>query len=93
MENTFRPPYYHRNTMTEFMGNIAGVYDAKEVGFIPGSSSLHSTMAGHGPEADVLEKASHAELKPQFVGKDGMAFMFETAYMLKLSDYAVNPAH
>lgn len=49
-ENTFKPPYYHRNTMSEFMGNIKGVYDAKEEGFVPGSSSLHSTMAGHGPE-------------------------------------------
>lgn len=63
-ENTFRPPYYHRNTMTEFMGNIAGVYDAKEAGFGPGSSSLHSAMSGHGPEKDVFLKASNADLKP-----------------------------
>jgi homogentisate 1,2-dioxygenase len=57
-EHTFRPPYYHRNTMTEYMGNITGVYDAKEEGFVPGGSSLHSCMAGHGPEAAVFEKAS-----------------------------------
>lgn len=93
MENTFRPPYYHRNTMSEFMGNIAGVYDAKEEGFGPGSSSLHSAMAGHGPESEVFEKASTVKLEPQFVGKDSMAFMFETAYMLKLTDYAVDPSH
>lgn len=55
-EDTFKPPYYHRNTMTEFMGNICGVYDAKEEGFVPGSASLHSCMAGHGPEQQVFEK-------------------------------------
>eukprot|EP00349_Pseudokeronopsis_sp_Brazil_P000981 CAMPEP_0202961720 /NCGR_PEP_ID=MMETSP1396-20130829/5789_1 /ASSEMBLY_ACC=CAM_ASM_000872 /TAXON_ID= /ORGANISM="Pseudokeronopsis sp., Strain Brazil" /LENGTH=325 /DNA_ID=CAMNT_0049681763 /DNA_START=201 /DNA_END=1174 /DNA_ORIENTATION=+ len=58
MEDTFKPPYYHRNTMSEFMGNIAGVYDAKEQGFCPGAASLHSTMTGHGPEAEVFEKGS-----------------------------------
>ena len=57
-EHTFRPPYFHRNTMSEFMGNLAGVYDAKEYGFIPGASSLHSCMSGHGPEEAVFEKAS-----------------------------------
>ena len=91
MENTFRPPFFHRNTMSEFMGNIAGVYDAKEEGFSPGCSSLHSPMQGHGPEADVLVKASNAPLAPQFIGKDGIAFMFESAYMFKLADYAMNP--
>jgi homogentisate 1,2-dioxygenase len=55
-ENTFRPPYYHRNTMSEFMGNLSGTYDAKEKGFIPGSASLHSCMSGHGPEYEVFEK-------------------------------------
>jgi homogentisate 1,2-dioxygenase len=53
--------------MTEFMGNIAGTYDAKEKGFTPGASSLHSCMSGHGPEAEVFDKASNAELKPQFI--------------------------
>ena len=72
-EKTFRPPYYHRNTMSEFMGNLKGVYDAKEYGFIPGASSLHSTMSGHGPEHAVFEKASgqdgkSGEQQPQFVG-------------------------
>jgi homogentisate 1,2-dioxygenase len=76
--------------MTEFMGNIAGVYDAKEVGFVPGSASLHSAMSGHGPEKDVFLKASNADLKPQKIGEGSMAFMFETAYQLKLSDYAVD---
>mmetsp|Transcript_38527 Transcript_38527/g.36897 ORF Transcript_38527/g.36897 Transcript_38527/m.36897 type:complete len:218 (-) Transcript_38527:31-684(-) len=93
MENTFRPPYYHRNTMSEFMGNIAGVYDAKEEGFCPGAASLHSAMSGHGPDNDVFEKASNAPLVPQKVGEGSMAFMFETCYMIKLSDYAVNPAN
>ena len=89
-EKTFRPPYYHRNTMSEFMGNIAGVYDAKEAGFGPGASSLHSAMSGHGPENDVFLKASNADLKPMKIGEGSMAFMFETAYQLKLTDYAVD---
>jgi homogentisate 1,2-dioxygenase len=78
MENTFRPPYFHRNTMNEFMGNIAGSYDAKEKGFIPGAASLHSCMSAHGPEAEVVEKASTVDLKPQKVGEGCLAFMFET---------------
>lgn len=76
--------------MSEFMGNIAGTYDAKEKGFIPGASSLHSCMTGHGPEAEVFDKASNAELKPVFVGKDSLAFMFETCYQLTLTDYAIS---
>ena len=90
-ENTFRPPFYHRNTMSEFMGNIKGIYDAKEKGFVPGSASLHSAMSGHGPEKEVFEKASRSGNDPQKVGEGGMAFMFETCYMMKLTDYARNP--
>lgn len=83
-EHTFRPPYYHRNTMSEFMGNIAGKYDAKENGFNPGASSLHSCMSGHGPESDVFNKASNSDLKPFKVSPDGLAFMFETMFIMKL---------
>ena len=89
-EDTFRPPYYHRNTMSEFMGNIKGTYDAKEKGFIPGASSLHSCMTGHGPETEVFVKASNAKLDPIFVGKDSLAFMFESMYQLTLTDYAIS---
>lgn len=84
-EKTFRPPYFHRNTMTEFMGNIAGTYDAKEKGFCPGASSLHSCMSGHGPETGVFDKASNADLKPTHTGHGSMAFMFETCYQLKVN--------
>ena len=91
-EDTFRPPYYHRNTMTEFMGNICGTYDAKEIGFVPGSSSLHSCMSGHGPESEVFAKASNPEVKafkePLRTSDDSIAFMFETCFMMKLTDYA-----
>ena len=79
--------------MSEFMGNIAGTYDAKEKGFCPGASSLHSTMSGHGPEAEVFHKASNADLKPMFVGEDSLAFMFETCYMLKLTQYSMEETH
>ena len=78
--------------MSEFMGNISGTYDAKEAGFAPGASSLHSCMSGHGPEAEVFEKASTAELKPFKTQQDSLAFMFETCYMLKLTDYAMAEA-
>ena len=88
-EDTFRPPYYHRNTMNEFMGNIAGVYDAKEEGFNPGSASLHSCMSGHGPETAVFEKASNKELVPEKVGEGSLAFMFETAYTMKIPKFAL----
>ncbi len=61
MENTFRPPWFHRNVASEFMGLIAGVYDAKADGFAPGGASLHNCMSGHGPDAATFEKASRAD--------------------------------
>lgn len=75
--------------MTEYMGNICGTYDAKEKGFVPGSSSLHSCMSGHGPELMVFEKASTKELQPEKIGVGSLAFMFETTYMLKHPKFAV----
>lgn len=77
-EDTFRPPWYHRNTMSEFMGLISGDYDAKVGGgFRPAGASLHNIMSAHGPDSGAHEKASNAELKPQKVGEGSMAFMFE----------------
>ena len=80
-EHTFRPPWFHRNLMNEFMGLIFGEYDAKAEGFVPGGASLHNCMSGHGPDAETFEKASTAELKPQYLG-DTLAFMFETRFVL-----------
>ena len=76
-ENTFRPPWFHRNVMSEFMGLVRGAYDAKEGGFVPGGASLHNRMAAHGPDAASFERASNAELGPDYLG-DTLAFMFET---------------
>lgn len=87
-ENTFRPPYYHRNIMSEFMGLIEGVYDAKEHGFVPGGASLHNCMSPHGPEAEVFEKASNAELTPQKY-ENTLAFMFESRYIISPTKYAL----
>ncbi len=88
-ENTFRPPWYHMNIMSEFMGLIYGVYDAKPQGFVPGGFSLHNCMQPHGPDAEAFEGASAAELGP--VKLNGtMAFMFETCYPQKVSKYAAN---
>ncbi|OQV24062.1 Homogentisate 1,2-dioxygenase [Hypsibius exemplaris] len=86
-ENTFRPPYYHRNCMSEFMGLIVGSYEAKEGGFLPGGASLHSIGTPHGPDAESFEKASLAELKPQRVADGTMAFMFETSLSLAVTKY------
>ena len=81
-EHTFRPPYFHRNFMNEYMGLIFGVYDAKEEGFVPGGGSLHNCMSAHGPDAATYEKASKGKLEPQQI-KDTLAFMFETRFVLR----------
>ena len=86
-ENTFRPPWYHRNIMSEFMGLIQGRYDAKEEGFVPGGMSLHNMMLPHGPDAIGFEKASRADLGPQKLD-DTMAFMFETRLPQQVTPFA-----
>jgi homogentisate 1,2-dioxygenase len=88
-ENTFRPPYFHRNCMSEYMGLISGVYDAKTSGgFVPGGGSLHNFFAAHGPDCDAFETASHVELKPHKIDQT-MAFMFECRVPYMLTDFAM----
>ena len=87
-EETFRPPWYHRNIMSEFMGLIYGIYDAKAEGFVPGGSSLHNCMSAHGPDADVFEKATNTSLAP-VKQVDSMAFMFESRYVIQPTKYAL----
>lgn len=86
-ENTFRPPWYHMNVMSEFMGLVRGVYDAKPQGFVPGGISLHNSMLPHGPDVEAFEKASNVELQPHRLS-DTMAFMFETRFAQKVSQFA-----
>jgi homogentisate 1,2-dioxygenase len=86
-EDTFRPPWYHRNIMSEFMGLIHGQYDAKEEGFVAGGMSLHNLMLPHGPDFAGFEKASYGELKPVKL-EDTMAFMFETRFPQQLTKFA-----
>jgi len=86
-ENTFRPPWYHMNVMSEFMGLVRGAYDAKPQGFAPGGISLHNTMLPHGPDAEAFEHASNMELKPQRQS-DTIAFMFETRFPQRVTNYA-----
>ena len=89
-EDTFRPPWYHRNTMSEFMGLITGEYDAKTGGgFRAAGASLHNVMSAHGPDADSHTKASEAELKPVKVGEGSMAFMFESPLMIGVTDWGL----
>jgi homogentisate 1,2-dioxygenase len=83
-EDTFRPPWYHRNVMTEFMGLLHGAYDAKAEGFLPGGASLHNCMTAHGPDAETWQRATHAKLKPHKI-EDTMAFMFESRFAMRLT--------
>jgi homogentisate 1,2-dioxygenase len=86
-EDTFRPPWFHRNVMSECMGLIHGLYDAKAEGFTPGGMSLHNCMSGHGPDATTFERASVAELKPHKI--DGtLAFMFESSRVFRVTEFA-----
>ncbi|MEO0422827.1 MAG: homogentisate 1,2-dioxygenase [Pseudomonadota bacterium] len=90
MNDTFRPPWYHRNVMSEFMGLITGEYDAKTGGgFAPGGASLHNCMVPHGPDADAFERASNSTLTPQYLDAT-MAFMFESRYLIRPSAQALN---
>ncbi len=86
-EDTFRPPWFHRNVMSEFMGLITGAYDAKEGGFALGGASLHNQMNGHGPDQASYEKAVAAELKPVRL-ENTMAFMFETRHVVRPTRWA-----
>jgi homogentisate 1,2-dioxygenase len=86
-EDTFRPPWFHRNVMSEFMGLIHGVYDAKAGGFAPGGASLHNQMNGHGPDRVSYEKAVDATLAPQRI-EGSMAFMFESREVIRPTRFA-----
>jgi len=88
MQDTFRPPWFHRNIASEFMGLVHGAYDAKAEGFVPGGASLHNCMAGHGPDAETFARASKAELKPVYLD-DTLAFMFETRFVCQPTKFAL----
>jgi homogentisate 1,2-dioxygenase len=90
-EDTFRPPWFHRNVMSEAMGLIHGAYDAKAEGFAPGGLSLHNLMSGHGPDVDSWRKASEAELKPVKI-EGTMAFMVETCWPYRPTRWALERA-
>lgn len=92
-QHTFRPPWFHRNIASEFMGLVHGAYDAKAEGFSPGGASLHNCMTGHGPDAATFEKASNADLAKPDVVRDTMAFMFETRAVLRPTRQALDAAH
>ena len=81
-EHTFRPPWFHRNVMSELMGLVRGVYDAKAEGFLPGGISIHNCMSAHGPDLATFEKASAADLKPHRI-EDTLAFMWESRYVFR----------
>jgi homogentisate 1,2-dioxygenase len=90
-EDTFRPPWFHRNVMSEAMGLITGAYDAKAEGFAPGGLSLHNLMSGHGPDVESWRRASEAELSPRKI-EGTMAFMIETCWPYRPTAYALKHA-
>ena len=92
MQDTFRPPWFHRNMASEFMGLVHGAYDAKAEGFLPGGCSLHNSMTGHGPDAETFEKASVADTSKADYIRDTMAFMFETRAVLRPTPNALATA-
>jgi homogentisate 1,2-dioxygenase len=91
-ENTFRPPWFHRNVMSEYMGLVTGEYDAKAEGFTPGGGSLHNTFASHGPDAETYARASTQELTPQKLDET-LAFMFESRWTIIPTLQAVQAGH
>jgi homogentisate 1,2-dioxygenase len=86
-EHTFRPPWYHMNIMSEFMGLISGVYDARPEGFVPGGISLHNCMLPHGPDRTAYDHATKVELKPAKL-TNTLAFMFETRFPQHVTKFA-----
>ena len=90
-ENTFRPPWYHRNTMSEFMGNIRGEYDGKKAGFLPGGMSLHNQMTAHGPDLGTYEAGSSTPSEPVQI-KDTLSFMLESRFSFNVSRWAIEHA-
>ncbi|MDY0022660.1 homogentisate 1,2-dioxygenase [Arenimonas caeni] len=92
-QDTFRPPWFHRNIASEFMGLVHGAYDAKAEGFVPGGSSLHNSMTGHGPDAATFEKATTADLARPDVITDTMAFMFESRSVIRPTAQALAGGH
>jgi homogentisate 1,2-dioxygenase len=88
-EHSFRPPWYHRNIMSEFMGLVFGQYDAKGKGFVPGGFSLHNMMLPHGPDASAFDKASTTDLRPEKLANT-LAFMFETRFPQLVTAFAAD---
>jgi homogentisate 1,2-dioxygenase len=87
-EKTFRPPWFHRNVMSEFMGLVHGEYDAKAEGFMPGGASLHNCMSGHGPDRETYERAVAVDLAPHKI-TDTLAFMFESRWVIAPTRFAL----
>ena len=92
-QHTFRPPWFHRNIASEFMGLVHGAYDAKAEGFVPGGCSLHNCMTGHGPDATTFDKASNADLSGPDVIGGTMAFMFEARGVIRPTAQALQATH
>jgi homogentisate 1,2-dioxygenase len=87
-EHTFRPPWFHRNVMSELMGLVRGAYESKAEGFLPGGISIHNCMSGHGPDAATFEKAVGKELRPEKL-ESSLAFMWESRYVFRPTQAAL----
>jgi homogentisate 1,2-dioxygenase len=87
-EHTFRPPWFHRNFMSELMGLVHGAYESKAEGFLPGGVSIHNCLQGHGPDVPTFEKGSAAELQPHKL-ENSLAFMWESKYVFRPTRFAL----
>ena len=88
-EHTFRPPWFHRNVMSEFMGLVHGAYDAKADGFVPGGASLHNCMSGHGPDRATFDRAVDRRARSRSKIADTLAFMFESRCVIRPTRFAL----
>jgi homogentisate 1,2-dioxygenase len=87
-EHTFRPPWFHRNVMSELMGLVRGAYESKAEGFLPGGVSIHNSMQPHGPDIPTFDKGSAVELKPHRI-ENSLAFMWESRYVFRPTKFAL----
>jgi homogentisate 1,2-dioxygenase len=88
-EDTFRPPWFHRNVMSELMGLVHGVYDAKAEGFLPGGVSIHNCLSAHGPDLATFERASSEALAPRKI-ENSLAFMWESRHVWQPTRFAMS---
>ena len=79
MEDTYRPPYFHMNTMSEFAFLVEGGFDSTPVPKdLHGLCTLTNPMVPHGSDAQSFKAAVSASLQPHKVPPGNLGVMFES---------------